>query len=73
MKEFITRLSVLKDSLAATGEGLKDSEIILMTLGVLGDGYESFVTSITTRFDPTMMFASLCELLMDKEIHDRQH
>lgn len=65
MKEFITRLLVLKDFLVAIGEGLKDSEIILITLGALGDGYESFVTSVTTRFDPAMTSTSLCELLMD--------
>lgn len=49
MEDFITKVSILKDALAATGEGLKESEIILITLGALGDEYESFVTSITTR------------------------
>lgn len=73
MEEFITRILVLKDLLATIGEGLKDSELILIILGALGDGYESFITSIMTRFDPQMTFTSLCELLMDQEIRSRQH
>lgn len=68
MEVFITKVSILKDSLIATGETLKESEIILITLGALGEEYESFVTSITTRFDPDMTFASLCELLMDQDM-----
>lgn len=52
----------------ATVERLKDSEIILIKLGRLSGEYESFVTSITTRFDYSMMFPSLCELLMDHDM-----
>lgn len=73
MEEFLAKISILKDVLAATGERLKDSEIILDTLGALGNGYESFVTSVTTHFDPEMTFASLCELLMDHEIRSQQN
>lgn len=39
MEDFITRVAVLKDALAATGEKLKESKIILITLGVLGEEY----------------------------------
>lgn len=65
MEEFITKISMLNDALVATDEWLKESEIILITLGALGEGYDSFFTSIKTRFDLEMMFTSLCELLMD--------
>lgn len=69
MEEFITKISILKDALATTGDILKEAEVILIALGALDDEYEAFVTSITTRFDPTMTFATLCELLMDQEIN----
>lgn len=68
MEGFITKVPVLKDALATTGETLKESEVILITLGTLGDEYEAFVSSITTRYGLVMTFASLCELLMDQEI-----
>lgn len=68
MEEFVTKVSVIKDALAATGEPLKESEVILITLGALGDEFESFVTSITTKYDSSMTFAGLCELLMDHEM-----
>lgn len=48
MDEYIAKISILKNALASTGEGLKDSEIILITLGGLGNEFESFVTAITT-------------------------
>lgn len=67
MEEFMTKISVLKGALAATDKQLKEFEVILITLGALNEGYDSFVTSVTTRFDPGMTFASLCELLMDQE------
>lgn len=60
--------SVLKDALVAIGESLKESEVILITFGALGEEYKSFVTSITIRYDPAMTFASLCKLHMDKEM-----
>lgn len=60
MEDFITKISILKDAMAATGERLKESEIISITLGALGEGCESFDASVTTRFDPEMTFASLC-------------
>lgn len=72
MEDFITKVSVLKNALAATSEKLKESEIILITLGALGNKYESSVTSITTWYDPTMTIASLCELLMDQEMRSQK-
>lgn len=73
MEDFITKISVLKDALAATDERLKEYELILITLVALGEGYDSFVTSITTRFGSKMTFSSLCELLMDQEIRTQQN
>lgn len=54
MGDFIKKISVLKDALAAQGNNLKESEVILITLGGLGEEYESFVTSIATRYDETI-------------------
>lgn len=71
MEDFITTILIIKDELATIGETLKESEVILITLGALNDDYESFVTSITTRFDHSMTFSSLCELLMDHEMRLR--
>lgn len=68
MEDFITKVIIIKDSLAATSEALKESEVILITLGALGEEFESFVTSITTRYAPSMTFTTLCELLMDQEM-----
>lgn len=47
---------------------MKESEVILIARGGLTEDYESFVTSITTRFDHSMTFSSLCELLMDQKM-----
>lgn len=68
IEEYITQVSVLKDALPARGERMKESEIILIALGGLGEEFESFVTSITTRDDPNLTFSTLCELLMDQEM-----
>lgn len=68
MEDFINRVVVLKDALATTGEKLKESEIILITFGALGEEYESFVTLIMTRYDHEMTFTPLCELLMDQKM-----
>lgn len=68
MEDFLTKVSVLKDAIVANGERLKEAKIILITLGALGEGYESFVTSVTTRYNPGMTFFALCELLMDQEM-----
>lgn len=73
IEDFITKISVLKDTLTATGERLKESDIILITLGAVGDGYNSFVTSVTTRFDQEMTFTSLCELLMDQDLRTHKN
>jgi len=68
MNDFLTKVAVLKDSLAAAGDKLQESEVILITLGALGDEYESFVTAITTRYDESLTFTTLCELLLDYEV-----
>lgn len=68
MDEYISKVLVLKDALAATGEKLKESEIILITLGGLGEEFESFVTALTARYDPSLIFSELGELLMDHDM-----
>lgn len=67
MEEYISQITVLKDALAATGEHLKETYIILIALGGPSMEYESFVTTITTRFDHSMSFSTLCELLLDQD------
>lgn len=62
------KISILKDALVATGEHLKDSKIILITLGGLTEDYELFLTSNTTRFNHSMSSSSLYELFMDQEM-----
>lgn len=47
MEEYISQITVLKDALAATGEHLKETYIILIALGGPSMEYESFVTTIT--------------------------
>lgn len=68
MDEYITKVTVLRDSLVATGESIKESKMILVTLAGLGDDYEAFVTAITARYDPYLTFSHLCELIMDQDI-----
>lgn len=68
MGDFLPKVSILRDSLVATGETMKESVVILIVLSALGDEYESFVTSITTRFDLAMIFFTLCKLLIDYEV-----
>lgn len=69
MDEYISKVAILKDALAATGQKLKETEIVLITLGGLGEDYESFVTANTTRFDPKLTLSGLDELLM---VHEMQ-
>lgn len=68
MSEYLKRICVLKDKLAAAGDKLKDSQVILIALGGLGPEFQSFVTSITMRFDHSMTFPNLQQLLMDHEL-----
>lgn len=73
MEDFITKISILKDALSSTGESLKESEIILIALGALGEEYESFVTSITARFDPAMTFSGLCKLQWTRKFESKEN
>lgn len=41
MDEYISKASVLKDSLEGTGEDVKESEMVLVMLTGLGDEYEA--------------------------------
>lgn len=68
IEEYITKIVILRDALAATREKLKESEVILSTLQGMSDKYEAFVTSVTTRWDPNLTFSKLGELLMDQEL-----
>lgn len=68
MDDYIAKVTVLMDSLAATGEVVRESEMIQVTLAGLGDEFEAFTTAITTRYDPDLTFSQLCELLMDQDI-----
>lgn len=64
MFDYLKRDCVAKDKLTTTSKKLKDSQVILITLGGLGPGYQLFVISITTHFDHTRISLNL-HLLMD--------
>lgn len=69
IEDYFSKISILKNALASTGEeGLKESEIILITLGGLGNEFESIVTAITTPFNPDLTFSGVCKLLMDHNL-----
>lgn len=72
MSQYLRGISIAKDKLASAGERIRDSQIILTTLGGLGPEYKQFVTSITTRFDHSMSFTQLQQLLMDYELSEEQ-
>lgn len=65
MTKYITRANHMIDTLAIAGEKHTDGEVILTVLGGLDPEYEAFVTSIITRFNPTITFVDLQTLLMD--------
>lgn len=68
MSEQLKKVSVAKDLLAFVGVKLKESQVILITLGGLGLAYSSFVTTITTWCDHAMRFSTLKQLLLDFEM-----
>lgn len=72
MSQYLQNISIAKDKLASAGEKLRDSQIILIALGGLGPEYKLFVTSITTRFDHSMSFTQLQQLLMDYDLQEKQ-
>lgn len=65
MVQYLKQLSIAKDLLAFAEETLKESQIILITLGGLGEEYAPLVTSITTRFDHSMRFSTLKQVYLD--------
>jgi len=66
--DFLRRVTIARDKLAAAGEKISDSQIILLTLGGFGTDYQSFITSITTRFDKNMTFSTFKSLLIDFDL-----
>ncbi|KAF5466512.1 hypothetical protein F2P56_016430 [Juglans regia] len=52
MSEYFGKVRMLADSLAATGNPLPEKEIVTYLLNGLGQAYEPFITSVTTRADP---------------------
>ncbi|KAA8519374.1 hypothetical protein F0562_013630 [Nyssa sinensis] len=50
--DYFSKVRLLADSLAATGNLIFEKELISCILNGLGPTYESFLTSITTRSDP---------------------
>lgn len=49
MDEFLHKIRALTDSLATSGETLKEIEVIDVVLGGLGSEYNNFVTNIMSR------------------------
>ncbi|KAF5460331.1 hypothetical protein F2P56_020209 [Juglans regia] len=52
VSDFFSKVRMLDDAIAATGNPLPDKEFVTYLLNGLGPLYESFVTSITTRTEP---------------------
>lgn len=52
----------------AIGEVIPESKFILAVIGGLGVGYESLVTSMTTRFNRSMRFLDLEVILMNYDM-----
>lgn len=65
MTNYLKKIIMLKDMPVGASEQPKDSQVIRISFRGLGAGYESFVTSITTHFDPSMTFLILQHLFMD--------
>lgn len=55
--DYMKKIAIFENKLAAAGEKLKDSQLILITLNGLGMEYQPFVTSIIIQFDHTMTFS----------------
>lgn len=66
--EYLSKLLILKDELAAIGQEMKESEVILITLGGLSEEYKAFVTAIATHYDPNLTFSELCKMLLDHDL-----
>lgn len=67
MSDYNNKIAQMNDQLLSDGDVLKDSQIILIALGELGSCYESFKTSIISRFDHSMSFDDFSILLSDYE------
>lgn len=65
MADYIAHVRSLHISIR---EKIPESEVVLTVIGGLGVGYESLVTSLTTKLDHSMMFVNLQAILMDHEL-----
>lgn len=68
MTAYIAKANHMMDTLAAARKALNEGEVILMVLSGLGIDYDTFVTSITMRFDSSMSSINLQSMLLDQEL-----
>lgn len=68
MAEFLAKVKNMLEMLAACGEKMEISDVMLIVLNALGPKYEPFITSVTTRMDATLTFVDLQSMLLDQEL-----
>lgn len=66
--DYLKKVSMAKNMQVSANEKLKESQLILITLGGLGQTNTPFVMSILTHFDHLMCFETLKQLLLNYKI-----
>ncbi|KAF3772521.1 hypothetical protein EJ110_NYTH57556 [Nymphaea thermarum] len=67
MAEYLNHVKFLNDSLAAVGNHVAETDLVLFTLNGLSSDYEAFITSVTTAKNlPSFseIYALVCSLLL---------
>lgn len=67
MAEFLAKVNDMLEMLAACGEKMEMSDVMLIVLNALGPKYKPFVTSVTTLMVATLTFVDLQSMLLDQE------
>lgn len=68
MVDYLFHVMMFCNRLLTINEVILEPELVLTIIGGLGVGYESMFTSMTTRFDRSMTFLDLEEILMDYDM-----
>ncbi|KAF3779350.1 hypothetical protein EJ110_NYTH22848 [Nymphaea thermarum] len=66
MAEYLNHVKFLNDSLAAVGNHVTETDIVLFTLNGLSSDYEAFITSVTTSKN-LPSFSEIYDLLIAQE------
>ena len=68
MHDYVQEIKSLADALASINAPIDDSDLVAITLNVLGKEYKSFDTSIAVRGGNPPDFDELCSLLITEEM-----